>query len=240
MSVAKEELDKIKIISTEVSAVMGAVPSWILRWGSLFFLISVAIVILVASILPYTQTFSGKARLEWMENTFPVVVKKSGFIKKIAAIEDQTVKIGERLFITRTITGDTTVYTAPANGKIHLNMPANNNQEVWQGDIFFTIVPTDTSIPRVIAAIDAKNINSIKEGQDVNIILNAYPEERDGYLTGTVSAINHTEVSNDIIVSLNPVQSKFKNILKPYLPTGGIATITVHKGSILQHIIRKK
>jgi len=66
----------------------------------------------------------------------------------------------------------------------------DKNQTVMQGDLVFTVVPSDTS--NYLAKIKAPSQNSgkIKVGQKVNIKLQNFPESEFGMLVGNVESIS--------------------------------------------------
>lgn len=82
------------------------------------------------------------------------------------------------------------VLKASIDGKISLLKIYNKNQSVRQGDLVFTIIPTQNNT--YIAKIKAPILNSgkIKIGQRVNIRLANYPSEEFGYLTGKIQNIS--------------------------------------------------
>ncbi len=82
------------------------------------------------------------------------------------------------------------VLQSDIEGKVSFLNIWNKNQTVNQGDLVFTIIPTDND--EFIAKLKAPSQNSgkIKIGQKVNIKLQNYPETEFGMLTGTVKNIS--------------------------------------------------
>jgi len=65
----------------------------------------------------------------------------------------------------------------------------NSNQTVIQGELVFTIVPSENSSFLVKLKLPAKNAGKIKVGQRVNIKMELYPDTEFGVLVGEVDKI---------------------------------------------------
>lgn len=66
----------------------------------------------------------------------------------------------------------------------------NENQTVNQGDLVFTIIPSENSTYIAKLKTPAQNSGKIKKGQKVNIKLENYPDTEFGILQGTVDKIS--------------------------------------------------
>ncbi len=75
-------------------------------------------------------------------------------------------------------------------GKVSFQKPWVENQTVNQGDLVFTIIPTETFHYVARLTTPAQNSGKIKIGQKVNIKLDNYPDTEFGMLTGTVKNIS--------------------------------------------------
>lgn len=81
---------------------------------------------------------------------------------------------------------------ASLNGKVSLLKVYNKNQHVQQGDLIFTIIPSENS--NYIGKIKAPILNSgkLKIDQKVNIKLSNYPSDEFGILNGIIKNISLT------------------------------------------------
>lgn len=81
---------------------------------------------------------------------------------------------------------------ASLNGKVSLLKVYNKNQYVQQGDLIFTIIPSENS--NYIGKIKAPILNSgkLKIDQKVNIKLSNYPSDEFGILNGIIKNISLT------------------------------------------------
>lgn len=82
------------------------------------------------------------------------------------------------------------VLKSEINGKVAFLNYWNINQTVNQGDLVFTIVPTENSSFIGKLKTPAKNSGKIKIGQKVNIKLESYPDTEFGMLNGIIKSIS--------------------------------------------------
>ena len=80
------------------------------------------------------------------------------------------------------------------NGKVSFLNYWSKNQTVNQGDLVFTIIPTENSSFIAKLKTPAQNLGKVKIGQIVNIKLQNYPDYEFGVLKGKV--IHISEISN--------------------------------------------
>ncbi|MCB0462585.1 MAG: HlyD family secretion protein [Flavobacteriaceae bacterium] len=78
------------------------------------------------------------------------------------------------------------------DGKVSFLNFWNENQTVNQGDLVFTIIPSNNSSFIAKLKSPAQNSGKIKVGQTVNIKLESYPEAEFGTLQGTINSISLT------------------------------------------------
>jgi hypothetical protein len=76
------------------------------------------------------------------------------------------------------------------NGKVSFLKSWTENQTVNQGDLVFTIIPTESSNYIAHLKTPAQNSGKIEVGQEVNINLENYPETEFGSLNGNVQSIS--------------------------------------------------
>ncbi|MCH3883486.1 HlyD family secretion protein [Tenacibaculum aquimarinum] len=86
------------------------------------------------------------------------------------------------------------VLSSQINGKVSFLNYWSENQTVNQGDLVFTIIPTESSSFIAKLKTPAQNLGKVRIGQTVNIKLQNYPDYEFGVLKGVVS--NISEISN--------------------------------------------
>ncbi len=82
------------------------------------------------------------------------------------------------------------ILTSNIKGKVSFLNYWNTNQTVNQGDLVFTIIPSENSSFIAKLKTPAQNSGKIKIGQTVNIKLENYPETEFGTLKGIVKSIS--------------------------------------------------
>ena len=99
------------------------------------------------------------------------------------------------------------------NGKVSFLNYWNTNQTVNQGDLVFTIIPTENSSFIAKLKTPAQNSGKIKAVQKVNIKLENYPDSEFGVLNGTVKNISLIPVVNENQQSIYFVDVELPNKL---------------------------
>ena len=86
------------------------------------------------------------------------------------------------------------VFKSKMNGKVSFLNYWSQNQTVLQGDLVFTIIPSENSSFIAKLKTSAQNLGKVKIGQTVNIKLQNYSEYEFGVLKGIIN--NISEISN--------------------------------------------
>ena len=86
------------------------------------------------------------------------------------------------------------VFKSKMNGKVSFLNYWSQNQTVSQGDLVFTIIPSENSSFIAKLKTSAQNLGKVKIGQTVNIKLQNYSEYEFGVLKGIIN--NISEISN--------------------------------------------
>ena len=84
------------------------------------------------------------------------------------------------------------------NGKVTFLNFWDKNQTVNQGDLVFTIIPTESKSFIAKLKVPSHNSGKIKIGQDVNIKLENYPDSEFGMLLGKVNNVSLIPDSNGL------------------------------------------
>ena len=96
------------------------------------------------------------------------------------------------------------------NGRVAFLNYWNSNQTVNQGDLVFTIIPSENSSFVGKLKAPAQNSGKIKKGQKVNIKLENYPEAEFGLLVGIIKNISMIPDKNGLYL----IDVKLPNTLK--------------------------
>lgn len=86
--------------------------------------------------------------------------------------------------------GNLYVLKSNINGNVSFLNYWNTNQTVNQGDLVFTVIPSENSSFVAKLKAPAQNSGKVKIGQQVNIKLENYPDTKFGVLNGEVKSIS--------------------------------------------------
>ncbi len=87
---------------------------------------------------------------------------------------------------------DIYVFKSNMNGKVSFSNFWNKGQTVAQGDLVFTIIPTESLHYLAKVRAPSQNSGKLKVGQHVNVKLQDYPDTEFGVLSGKVESISLT------------------------------------------------
>ena len=93
------EEDKIELKSEEFQEVLGAVPSWILRWGITVLAVFLVILLIGSAIIKYPDVISAPIVLTGSTPPAAVVSHASGKLKELYVSDNQNVKTGDYLAV---------------------------------------------------------------------------------------------------------------------------------------------
>src|ERR1043165_3714966 len=123
MGLTDEQIEKLKLVSEEVTTVMGATPRWIVRWGNVLILLCTLLLLALAWIIRYPDMVHGRVKFNG-NNITVIKPRQEGFVKSFLVKDGQPVKKGDTLFTLQTNAADSlniqVVYAAPANGRVKL------------------------------------------------------------------------------------------------------------------------
>jgi membrane fusion protein len=89
--------------------------------------------------------------------------------------------------------------TAPVSGRVAA-LPVMSGQTISTGSTIAVIVPEGSRIEAELLA-PSRSIGFIKPGQEVNLILQAFPHQRFGTLAGTVRTVSSTVLApNEVTI----------------------------------------
>ncbi|MDR5591103.1 HlyD family secretion protein [Christiangramia sp. SM2212] len=92
------------------------------------------------------------------------------------------------------------VLSSEIEGKVSFLTYWSKNQTVNQGDLVFTVIPSQSSSIIARLKTPAQNSGKIEVGQKVNISLQNYPETEFGFLKGKVKSISNLPNKNGLYI----------------------------------------
>lgn len=243
MGLTDEQIEKLKLVSEEVTTVMGATPRWIVRWGNLLILICTLLLLALAWLIRYPDMVQG--RVKFNGNNIAVIKPQQEGVVKSLVKDGQPVKKGDMLFTLQTDAVDSltapVTYTAPANGRVKLlNSLTGNKPYVARNEAVLAVVPdNEKHLKKVVVTISFSDLTKVQLGQKALINLDNYPVQEYGSLTGVVEAISPVPVKDycEVTVRLNSLSTSFNK--KPDVSLSsytGTARIVTKERRILQRI----
>lgn len=97
MKEQESEVNEIELRSEEFQDVLGAVPSWILRWGITTVAIIVLILLIGSALFKYPDVVNAAVKLTSSQPTASIIAKASGKIQQIFVKDKQHVAKGDYL-----------------------------------------------------------------------------------------------------------------------------------------------
>jgi multidrug resistance efflux pump len=94
-----EDYDKIELRSDDVQEILGTPPSWIVRWGTTFVFLAVAMLALVSWMVKYPDIIHAPILITTELPPVPVVARSTGYLSKLLVKENDTVQAGDLLVV---------------------------------------------------------------------------------------------------------------------------------------------
>ena len=215
------------LVSEEMNEIMGAMPAWGMRWGTLLLLMVVVLFLFVSSFITWPDVISGKAVITPVTMPVDVTLPAGAVLRRTLVSDNAFVRKGQALLLTAM--GDT-LY-APAAGRVMLQSVAAT------ATLVMSITP-EAQRYQVTVLIPGPGSGKVALQQQVNIHLDIYPWKEFGSLTGTViskplSAGHYRMVS--IALDHGTVTDYHKS-LEIYKGVNGVAEIAVEQKSLLRRL----
>lgn len=95
--------DDIELRSEEVQELLGTPPPWLIRWGLLFVLILLIVVVWLLYWLPYPETVNTTVRIKRELPAEEVIAPQAGYISNILIASEDTVAAGQTLVVFKSL-----------------------------------------------------------------------------------------------------------------------------------------
>jgi multidrug resistance efflux pump len=104
--------NNIEVLNEEIQEILGKPPGWILRFGTLIFLIIIVVLIWLSYWIQYPDIVSSEIIVSFNDPPTKLISPKSGYLNKLHAVHNQKIKKGQLLIS----------YTSEANYKDVLSL----------------------------------------------------------------------------------------------------------------------
>lgn len=95
----ENDLNKIEIRSEEIQDILGQVPRWIVRWGTIVVLVTVLVLLAFSWIFEYPEIIRADIRVTTENPPAPLKARVDGQIEEWFAVESTNVKAGTHLVV---------------------------------------------------------------------------------------------------------------------------------------------
>jgi len=171
----------------EMQEIIGAPPSWLLRWGITVFFAVLVLILGLSELISYPDIVKTQLKIRSLSLPQPVIVKTPGKLVKLLVQNNQPVKEGQSLAIIGSVNGNV-ILTSSQSGKIAYAGIIHEGQEFFPSQSIFYITINDTDFFGEMI-IPQGTMSKVKEGQQVIVKLMSYPYEEYGMLHGTIKYI---------------------------------------------------
>jgi multidrug efflux pump subunit AcrA (membrane-fusion protein) len=209
-----EDLETEQRHTDEMQEIIGAPPSWLLRWGITVYFVVLVSILGLAEFINYPDIVKTQLKVRSSNLPQPVIVKTPGKLVKLLVQNNQAVKEGQTLAIIGGINGST-ILTAPVSGKLSYGGIIHEGQELSPNQTMFYITINDTNFFGEII-IPQGSMGKVKAGQEVMIKLQSYPYQEYGILHGTVKYITGDAFKDSLYIA--EVDFKTKNLTDMHKP----------------------
>lgn len=202
------------------------------------------------------ESLSGKLELENINSSLTNINVQKSQLKEALLDSENTFRETENNYIvsinnlvTQLLAGIKSweinyVLIAPVDGKLSFNNYWSKNQNVLAGEEIFNIIPKDNGILLAKAYVPATRYGKVKNGQQVNIRLDNFPDTEFGILKGTVENISKVPSLTaeggyyyTVEIALpQGLRTSYKKELPYYPEMGGQAEIVTNDLSLLERI----
>ena len=92
-----KNVNNIEVLNEEIQEILGTPPGWILRFGTLIFLIVIVILIWLSYWIQYPDVVVSEIIVSFNDPPSKLISPKSGYLNKLHAVHNQKVKKGQLL-----------------------------------------------------------------------------------------------------------------------------------------------
>lgn len=221
------------VYSAEVREIIGKVPPWILRFGTILLLLAITLVVWAGWMIKLPEVLDVPFTFVPAVPTQQLNTGADGTITRVLVGDGQPVKKGQVLadFCNRAV-GDTpqhwrSIYpiTAPFEGTILFLSPLHDQQDVPAGFALFSLTPAPAGLAGQVK-IPANDLGQVKIGQDVLLEFNGYPYRQFGYVQGRITSVSGTPGPDGAFVAGVALPGGLQTSLHRRLPWHGDMTAT--------------
>ena len=180
--------------SDEMQEIIGHVPHWLIRWGTVIIFVVIGIILLTSYTVRYPDIVSAQALINAREQpqkiTWFITDPKIDYRPNVK--DNQSVSVGDTLlFEIDNSRNQMTPVLANVKGRAYLLKGLESNPKAFM----LVVLPVVTSY-EVQLKLPTKGIGKVKLGQRVLIRLDAYPSNEFGFIEGRIASLVPVSLDN--------------------------------------------
>jgi multidrug resistance efflux pump len=185
-----EMMSEKRLHSEEMEEIIAKVPNWLLRWGVMFFLGILLVCLGFAHFVQYPDEIRGNLRFESTGITRLVIAPTLGEVTMVFVKQRAFVKRGQPIVEIATFDGNANHYllNAPADGVVGFVSIVQPGRRIEVGQQLFNIHSRQEQFFGMMK-VSASNINRLRIGQEVLVVLKEPILEKNERLKGYVTYI---------------------------------------------------
>ncbi|SHL16892.1 HlyD family secretion protein [Chitinophaga jiangningensis] len=222
------------LMSEEVNEVLGAGPSFMMRWGNILLFAVILLFLTLSGLIRYPDIITGKVTVAPLQAPTSVTIN-NGSIQSTLVQNGQVVTKGQALLLHSG--GDT--IAAPAAGKVVFERSTDSHIIYTKPTLILSILPEHGDYLTTVT-LPSAGAGKVQIGQEVSIHLNDYPSGEFGKLAGKVLSrplpAGNGAVSIDIQLKDGNISS-YQKPLDIYKAMDGRAEIVTANKRLIQRIL---
>ncbi|GAB2799100.1 hypothetical protein GCM10027275_51130 [Rhabdobacter roseus] len=180
--------------SDELQEIIGQMPHWIVRWGTVVAAGVLCILLLISNTIRYPDTLTAQALINARDQPQKIewYITDPNVVYHPYVTDSKRVKLGDTLVSEIDNGRKVTSYVrARVSGQTYLLKGVENNPKA-----FMMLVVPDITTYEVQLKLPVQGAGRVKKGQRVLIKLDAYPNHEFGFLEGVISGVVPVSIDN--------------------------------------------
>lgn len=200
---------RFEIHSDEMQEIIGRVPHWLLRWGTVVIFGVVMLLLFTSHSVRYPDILSAQALINAREQPQKIVwwITEPGVTYQTHVGDAQHVRVGDTLVTELTASNQQKkVIRSKVSGQTYLLKGIENNPKA-----FMLLVVPPANEYEVQLKLPGRGAGKVKTGQRVLIKLDAFPDHEFGFLEGRITGIVPVSMDNHYRANVKMVRGLVTN-----------------------------
>lgn len=229
--------DSEPLHTEEMQDIIGASPSWLLRWGITIFFIMLIIISSVSQIIKYPDIVKTSLKIRTLDLPISIACPTNGKVFKILVKNNELVNAKKILAIIQSNVGNINL-SAPKTGIVSYYGMIYENQEVFANEPLFRL---NQAGPQFFGElrVSESSLGKVKVGQGVLVKMKSYPYQQYGMLHGIIKYIVENPTKDGEYEAMVDFRSNITDTHRSLLLQNGMMAdvdIITENNSLLQRL----